>query len=220
MIARALLLAAALLALAASPALAKGGFDDVFKDYSGDGRIDPCKHSAAELQKARGDIPPDIEQYAPDFPEALDQAIEARAKGRCSKQAAQTTTPTTNAAPAAPAAPGGGGGSSPAPAPAAAANPGEPPAPTAASVPAGAPKDDAIEKAASSGGGSDVPAPLIALGVLAALAALCGLAYALARWRAWEPDWALRARHAGAEASWRASNTWAEFSDWLRLGQR
>ena len=219
MIARALVLAAALLALAAPGALAKGGFDSVFKDYSNDGRIDPCKHSAAELQRARGDIPPDIEQYAPDFPEALDQAIEARAKGRCSTRPAQTTTSTTSAAPAAPAGNGGGtGGSSPPAAPA--ATPGEPPAPAAASAPAGAPTDNAIERAASSGGGSDVPAPLIALGVLVALAALCGGAYALARWRAWEPDWALRTRHAAAEASWRASNTWAEFSDWLRFGQR
>ena len=66
----------------------------------------------------------------------------------------------------------------------------------------------------------ELPAPLIGLGVLVALAALCGGAYALARWRAWEPDWALRTRHAAAEASWRASNTWAEFSDWLRFGQR
>jgi hypothetical protein len=55
--------------------------------------------------------------------------------------------------------------------------------------------------------------------VLGALAALCGAAFALFRWRAWEPGWALRARHAAGEAGWRVSATWAEFADWLRLGR-
>jgi hypothetical protein len=40
------------------------------------------------------------------------------------------------------------------------------------------------------------------------------------RWRAWEPGWAQRARHATGEAGYRVSATWAEFADWLRLGER
>ena len=60
----------------------------------------------------------------------------------------------------------------------------------------------------------------VLLFLLGLLAHLTGLAYALVRWRAWEPGWALRARHATGEAAWRVSATWAEFADWLRLGQR
>ena len=43
-------------------------------------------------------------------------------------------------------------------------------------------------------------------------------ALALARRRAYEPRWWLSLRHALAEAGFRASATWAEFTDWLRLG--
>src|SRR5437870_11673414 len=114
---RAVYLAAALLALAAPAAWAGGGFDSVFADYTKDGHIDPCKHSAAELRRARAGIPPDIEQYAPDFPEALDAALEARAGGRCEPQAKPAAPAPAPAAPA-PAPPSGGtGGAAPAPAP-------------------------------------------------------------------------------------------------------
>jgi len=57
--------------------------------------------------------------------------------------------------------------------------------------------------------------------VLAALGALLALGCAiwgLARRRAFEPHWLLSLRHAMAEAGFRASATWAEFADWVRLG--
>jgi hypothetical protein len=57
---------------------------------------------------------------------------------------------------------------------------------------------------------------LLATGVVL-LGAL--ILWGLARWRAWEPPWLLRWRHATAEAGWRAGNVWAEFLDWLRLGR-
>ena len=75
----------------------------------------------------------------------------------------------------------------------------------------------AVSKSRSSDAG--IPAPLVALAVIGALMALVALLYGLARWWAWEPHWLVRARHAGAEASWRASGSWAEFMDWLRLGR-
>jgi hypothetical protein len=65
-------------------------------------------------------------------------------------------------------------------------------------------------------GGGGVPAALVALLVLAALFALCALVWALFRFFAWEPRWLLGARHATAEAGWRASGAWADFTDWLR----
>ena len=63
-------------------------FAKVYKDYAKDGAIDPCRFTAKELQTARREVTPDIDQYAPDFPAALDLAIEARANGACKKKAA------------------------------------------------------------------------------------------------------------------------------------
>jgi hypothetical protein len=218
---RAFLVALVLLAVAAPAALADD-FDQVFKDYAQHGRIDPCRHSAAQLQRARKDVPPDIEQYAPDFPDALDAAIEARARGRCGEKKTPAPAPVapstsgpigTKTTPTTTETTGANG-------PTAAAG-GAPPAPTPDTAPQGAPTDNAIARAADSSHPTDssVPAPLIALAVLAALLALAGAAIGTARWRGWEPPWALRARHALGEAGWRAGNTWSEFADWVRTSR-
>ena len=70
--------------LLAAPATAPAdAFDDVFADYQKDGRISACRHSDKALRDARKQIPNDIEQYAPDFPDALDEALERRARGEC-----------------------------------------------------------------------------------------------------------------------------------------
>ncbi len=58
----------------------------------------------------------------------------------------------------------------------------------------------------------------IVLAVLAAVLLLACIGWALARRRAFEPRWMLSLRHAMAEAGFRASATWAEFSDWVRIG--
>jgi hypothetical protein len=58
----------------------------------------------------------------------------------------------------------------------------------------------------------------IAAAAVAAVLLLACLGWALARRRAFEPHWLLSLRHAIAEAGFRASATWAEFSDWVRLG--
>ncbi len=59
----------------------------------------------------------------------------------------------------------------------------------------------------------------IVLVTTAGLLALGTLAFGLVRWRAWEPAWADRLRHAAGEAGWRASSTWAEFTDFVRFGR-
>jgi hypothetical protein len=96
-----------------------------------------------------------------------------------------------------------------------------PPTPTAA--PTAAPDvaaRDAIGIAArSTDPANDAPFPLIALAVLAGLLALGALAFGAVRWWAWEPAWADRFRHAAGEAGWRASSTWAEFTDFVRFGR-
>src|SRR3954447_10492753 len=89
---RAILLMVAALAVVV-PSAHAAGFDAIFKDFKADGEIDPCKYSASELAKAKKDVPPDIEQYAPDFPDALQAAIEARAKNQCGKKKAAAAAP-------------------------------------------------------------------------------------------------------------------------------
>ncbi len=59
----------------------------------------------------------------------------------------------------------------------------------------------------------------IVLAAIAALLLLACAAWAFARSRAYEPHWLLSLRHAMAEAGFRTSATWAEFTDWARLGR-
>ncbi len=63
-----------------------------------------------------------------------------------------------------------------------------------------------------------LPGDAVALAAVGALVVLACLAWALARMLAFEPRWTLSLRHALAEAHFRASATWAEFGDWVRLG--
>jgi hypothetical protein len=75
-------------------------------------------------------------------------------------------------------------------------------------------------QARSRGGGGFTPStPAIALAALAALLLLLVAAWALARAFAYEPAWIPSLRHSFAEAGFRASATWAELGDWLRLGR-
>lgn len=59
----------------------------------------------------------------------------------------------------------------------------------------------------------------IALIVLAALLILACATWVAARLSFFEPRWARSARHALAEGGFRLSATWAEFTDWVRLGR-
>jgi len=58
----------------------------------------------------------------------------------------------------------------------------------------------------------------LALAVLGALLVLGCLIWVLSRWLALEPRWTVSLMHSLREAGYRASATWAEFSDWARLG--
>lgn len=77
----------------------------------------------------------------------------------------------------------------------------------------------AAAKPASSGGTDAGTIALVAVGAVVVLALLAALALAIARWRAWDPEWALGARHAVGEAGYRVTSTWEDFRDWLRLGR-
>jgi hypothetical protein len=84
------------------------------------------------------------------------------------------------------------------------------PVATAAQAPAGASKASKGDRPLSTGA--------IVIAALAALLILACIGWALARRRAFEPHWLLSLRHATAEAGFRASATWSEFLDWVRLG--
>lgn len=70
--------------------------------------------------------------------------------------------------------------------------------------------------AARAGIESPLPRPILALGVLLALALAGGALTALTRWRGSSPAWAAGWRHAWSEAGYRSEGVWLEFTDWLR----
>jgi hypothetical protein len=72
---------------------------------------------------------------------------------------------------------------------------------------------------AHAGGSGHVSTEAIVLAAIAALLLLACAAWAFARSRAYEPHWLVSIRHAMAEAGFRASATWAEFTDWARIGR-
>lgn len=72
---------------------------------------------------------------------------------------------------------------------------------------------------AHSTGSGHVSTEAIVLAAIAVLLLLACAAWAFARSRAYEPHWLLSLRHAMAEAGYRTSATWAEFTDWARLGR-
>jgi hypothetical protein len=188
-------------------------FGDTFNDYRAHGKVNACKFSAHELKQAKKQVPPDIEQYAPDFPAALDAALQAQARGACGGGGGGSGAASGVAGAAGTAGgstPPGGGGSSTASAPT-----GTPaPHPVASS-----PLNVNVRNASHlTHGTSDPPAPIIVIALIAAALGLPALVWGLARWRGWQPAWLPGARHTLAEATWRTGNGWAEFADWLRFG--
>jgi hypothetical protein len=59
----------------------------------------------------------------------------------------------------------------------------------------------------------------LALAILGALLALGCAVWVVGRWMALEPRWTVSAMHSLREATYHASATWAEFSDWARIGR-
>lgn len=205
-------------------------FTSVFKAYSRTGTISPCTFTAAQLKQAKGQIPADYAQYAPDFKDAIDAALKARAAGAC--KASQGGGSPTATAPAGPAGTGTTPGGTPAPsgattapattAPASPSATTSTPQPAPSVDPAPVVADNAIPAAAAgtteSDGDGTSPA-LVVLAIVALLALAAALVAWAFRWWAADPPWLQRSRHATAEAGWRTSAAWAEFTDWLRLGR-
>jgi hypothetical protein len=85
-------------------------------------------------------------------------------------------------------------------------------------VASGAATQSTRGRAAARAGKKHLSTGAILLAALAAMLVLACVIWGLARRCAVEPHWWLSLRHAMAEAGFRASSTWAEFTDWVRLG--
>jgi hypothetical protein len=226
-----ILLAVVMSLACAAPAMARqlNLGERVVADYiKNGGRIDACMFTQDQLKQVKDAIPEDLKQYGASLIAALDDAIAARAQGACNKKsqaqappvAGQTAPPGAQSPP--PAAGGVGGHPAPGrPSPAAPAQVQAPPTPTSEPSPVAAiADDDSIALASNStDAATDAPFPMLALAILAALLALCAVTFGVVRWFAWEPAWTMRVRHAAGEAGWRASSTWSEFADFVRLGR-
>lgn len=215
--------AALMLALAAAPGAHANAFQDVYKEYASTGKIDPCHFSSKKLQDARKQVPGDINQYAPDLPDALDAAAQQRAAGGCAKKSGTTTTsttavgsgvlPTSSTPGAAPQTTVGAQPSTTIAAP--------PQTPTPSAVPEATSTlpDAALASSKDESGDNSTPVPLVLLAILAALALMSAAAVGSVRYWGFDPPWLGRMRHSVAEAGWRASAAWAEFTDWVRFGR-
>jgi hypothetical protein len=211
-------LACLLAASLALPAAASANdFQDVYREYKRTGTIKPCRFSNGQLRNAERQTPPDVEQYAPSFLDALQTARE-RSADCAKKQAAPAPTPTTPAStpptPSNPTPAPEPTTAAPAPAPAQAA---PPPAPT---VPVQA-KVTGVPSPPTANAKQDDSAP-VAVWLLAALAALIAIS-ALFAGLAWWFGWSLDRYARPWRASWtdfgaRAGDFRGEFGDWIRTG--
>jgi hypothetical protein len=244
----ALVVACALLTALPAGAAAKLSRDaqKVYDDYRSDAAIQPCDHTVAAYRRTLREITPAVEEETPAFRPAVEAALRERNRGRqnCLQQESPTQTGTSGGGTA-----GGtsGGSTPPATQPAPSAPAGAPPAPAPPAGAQGAPAPPASSAPAPQATPtptvappppvtSSAPAPpaevvlldrphqgtptglLIALGLVALSALLVAFAL-LARRLGWGEDRLAGSRHAWGEATYRASATWADFVDWIRLGR-
>lgn len=144
-------------ALALAPAAGAASVEDILRDYKQNRSIDPCSYSPEDLARARGEIPPDVAQYAPGFGEQLGQSR------RCGEGPVPSAPAVAGAAGVDEGAPGAG-------APAGAVKVPRPPAPDAARTLTGVPAPSVAAAAARSGRNGSPPGwSLVALAALAVL---------------------------------------------------
>ena len=189
---RRLLPTLALLAPLALPAAAPADdFSQIFGDYKADGRIDNC-YRPDQLNNAGRQIPPDIEQYAPGFGDALSVA-----GAQCGGQAPAADTETEEPAPISAGSPGPGG-----PAVKKKKAVREPPAPRLASDVVSTDLAAPQVLPAAAGVASETPGALIALLVAAGIAVLLALGWTVAWFMGWSPERLTKPLFAAFESVW------------------
>ena len=164
-------------------------FQEIFGDYKNDGKIDGC-YAPGQIHNAGQQIPPDIEQYAPGFGDALSSA-----QTRCGSGSVPTGGADDDDDPALVSASGGTGrGIDKKKAVV------EPPAPR---VPRAAVSTDlAAPELAGASVSSETPGALIALLVAAGLALALALAWALAWFMGWSPERLTKPVFAAFQNAW------------------
>lgn len=203
-------LAAALVA----PAIAQANdFQDVYRDYKRTGTIKPCRFSDKQLRNAERETPPDVEQYAPSFLDALQSAREHA--GDCHKKgsaaAPAATPPPTPSTPTPVPQPTG---AATVPPPAAPAVTPAPPPPSETHV-TGVPSLPAAHAKRH----DSAPAAVWLLAVLGGLALVAAALGAGAWWFGWGADrWTRPFRASSAEFAERLRDFRLELADWLRTG--
>ena len=190
----ALVLLAVLGLLALAPAASA---ETALEQYQRSGRIDSCTATGAP-----GDIPSDVEQYAPDFLEAY----RAAQRNGCNKGNVSETTPTDTDA----GIPVGDDG--------AALPPGARFVPKPPSPPEAAREEKVVRhQPLSVSGETNTPAPLLALALMLLLALVGGALAATARYMGWGVGDRLDpVRHSFGEARLRASDGLSALADRLR----
>ena len=168
----------ALLALPSSAGAA--GFDEIFGDYRSDGDLDGC-YSPSDLYGAGQQIPPDIEQYAPGFGNALSVSPGCGGGG-----GGPAPEPADEEVPA-PISSGGTSGPAPPPDVTKKAVT-EPPAPKAVDPPVVSSLPRPALDTASAVVRSETPGALIALLVAAGVAVLLALGWTVAWLMGWSTE--------------------------------
>lgn len=202
--------------------------DDIYSDFRKTGKIDPCKYTAKELGDAKDGIGSDANQYAPEYPDALDTAIAASGDCKSASSGASsssgssgggTSSSSGRSTPAAPSTPAPATTSSAAPTPTTTAvvtpTP-TTPAPAAVVQPSPAAKDGVITARAETpidNGPEGWTWAILVAAILAAAALGWALVNATGRIQFLAP-----LGHSMGEAGWRIGLRWAEFRDWMRFG--
>ena len=213
----------------------------IYTDYSRDGVIDVCDHERTDLQETLDTIEADFDRDFPDFREALEAGLR---DDDC--EAEPTPTPTATATPddsSTDPTPTPDAGTLPDPDTgtddgSGALPPDDGTLPPDDGAPPGARRAAGRDRAAARAAGADrrpavaaatTPAPnptpaivtrsgtdaLMIPGILIGVALLGGAALAFSALRGGNP----RVQHAWSEALYRTRSTWADFSDWLKIGR-
>lgn len=168
---------------------ASSDFQQIFQDYKSDGRLNNC-YRPDQLHNAGRQIPPDIEQYAPGFGDALAGAqVGCNYGGPPAAAEDEDAQAPVSAAGAGPDIPG-----------AKKKTVREPPAPEAAASPVPASLADARLATATVSG--ETPGALIALLVTAGLAVALALAWTLAWFMGWSPERLTKPLFAAFQTVW------------------
>jgi hypothetical protein len=166
-------------------------FQQIFGDYKSDGQINGC-YRPDQIHNAGRDIPPDIEQYAPGFGDALSSAGT-----RCGSGAVPDSEPDEEPALVSAGTPGPGGPDierkkavREPPAPRVA----PPPVPTELVAPQLSPAAASVS--------SDTPGALIALLVAAGIAVALAFAWTVAWFMGWSPERITKPLSAAFQSVW------------------